>query len=72
VIATTQILPQLLQAELNYTAMLAGLVLSPGGLVTMVMMPITGKRMRAARRSSSPPSRCRNPSAIRPPCCCGT
>ena len=43
VIATTQILPQLLQTELNYTAMLAGLVLSPGGLVTMVMMPITGK-----------------------------
>jgi MFS transporter, DHA2 family, multidrug resistance protein len=43
VIATTQILPQLLQAELNYTAMLAGLALSPGGLVTMVMMPITGR-----------------------------
>jgi MFS transporter, DHA2 family, multidrug resistance protein len=42
VIATTQILPQLLQAELGYTAYLAGLVLSPGGLVTMVMMPITG------------------------------
>jgi DHA2 family multidrug resistance protein len=43
VIATTQILPQLLQSELNYTAMLAGLVLSPGGIVTMIMMPITGK-----------------------------
>jgi DHA2 family multidrug resistance protein len=43
VIATTQILPQLLQSELGYTAMLAGLVLSPGGLVTMIMMPITGK-----------------------------
>jgi Alpha amylase, catalytic domain/Major Facilitator Superfamily len=43
VIATTQILPQLLQAELNYTATLAGLVLSPGGLVTMVMMPVTGR-----------------------------
>ena len=42
VIATTQILPQLLQAELGYTAFLAGLVLSPGGLVTMVMMPVTG------------------------------
>ncbi len=42
VIATTQILPQLLQAELSYTAYLAGLVLSPGGLVTMMMMPITG------------------------------
>jgi DHA2 family multidrug resistance protein len=43
VIATTQILPQFLQTELNYTATLAGLVLSPGGLVTMVMMPITGR-----------------------------
>jgi len=43
VIATTQILPQLLQAELGYTAMLAGLVLSPAGLVTMAMMPVTGK-----------------------------
>jgi DHA2 family multidrug resistance protein len=43
VIATTQILPQFLQTELNYTATLAGLALSPGGLVTMVMMPITGK-----------------------------
>jgi DHA2 family multidrug resistance protein len=43
IIATTQILPQLVQAELGYTAFLAGLVLSPGGLVTMVMMPITGQ-----------------------------
>ncbi|HLZ02843.1 MAG TPA: DHA2 family efflux MFS transporter permease subunit [Bradyrhizobium sp.] len=42
VIATTQILPQLLQAELGYTAFLAGLVLSPAGLVTMAMMPVTG------------------------------
>jgi MFS transporter, DHA2 family, multidrug resistance protein len=42
VIATTQILPQFLQTEMGYTAMLAGLVLSPGGLVTMAMMPITG------------------------------
>jgi DHA2 family multidrug resistance protein len=42
VIATTQILPQFLQTELGYTAMLAGLVLSPGGIVTMAMMPITG------------------------------
>jgi len=43
VIATTQILPQLLQTELNYTATLAGLALSPGGVVTMIMMPIVGK-----------------------------
>jgi MFS transporter, DHA2 family, multidrug resistance protein len=42
-IATTQMLPQLLQTELNYTALLAGLVLSPGGVVTMMMMPIVGR-----------------------------
>ena len=42
-IATTQMLPQLLQSELNYTALLAGLVLSPGGVVTMMMMPIVGR-----------------------------
>jgi DHA2 family multidrug resistance protein len=49
VIATTQILPQFLQAELGYTATLAGMVLSPGGLVTMVMMPITGKLIGAVQ-----------------------
>ena len=43
VIATTQILPQFVQTELGYTAMLAGLVLSPGGVVTMIMMPIVGR-----------------------------
>ncbi|MGX7744849.1 DHA2 family efflux MFS transporter permease subunit [Rhodopseudomonas parapalustris] len=42
-IATTQILPQLLQALYGYTATLAGLVISPGGLVTMVMMLIVGR-----------------------------
>jgi DHA2 family multidrug resistance protein len=36
-------LPQMLQTELNYTAYLAGLVLSPGGLVTMMMMPVAGR-----------------------------
>ncbi len=43
VVATTQILPQFLQTELGYTAMLAGLVLSPGGVVTLFMMPVTGR-----------------------------
>jgi DHA2 family multidrug resistance protein len=42
VIATTQILPQFLQTEMNYTATLAGLALSPGGVVTMIMMPVVG------------------------------
>jgi DHA2 family multidrug resistance protein len=42
-IATTQILPQLLQEEFGYTATLAGLAISPGGLVTMVMMVVVGR-----------------------------
>ena len=33
----------MLQTELNYTALLAGLALSPGGIVTMMMMPIVGR-----------------------------
>src|SRR5439155_19854851 len=41
-ISTTQLLPQLLQTELGYTAMLAGLALSPGSIVTLFMMPIVG------------------------------
>jgi DHA2 family multidrug resistance protein len=42
-IATTQILPQLLQTEFGYTATLAGLAISPGGAVTMVMMVVVGR-----------------------------
>jgi MFS transporter, DHA2 family, multidrug resistance protein len=41
--ATTQFLPQLVQEGFGYTASWAGLVLSPGGLVTMVMMFVTGR-----------------------------
>jgi len=40
--ATTVLIPQLLQQLMGYTAQLAGLVLSPGGLVIMVMMPVVG------------------------------
>ncbi|RTL49559.1 MAG: DHA2 family efflux MFS transporter permease subunit [Bradyrhizobiaceae bacterium] len=42
-IATTQVLPQLLQDQFNYTATLAGLAISPGGLVTMTMMIVVGR-----------------------------
>ena len=42
-ISTTQLLPQLLQTEMGYTAMLAGLALSPAGLFTLVLMPVAGK-----------------------------
>ena len=41
--ATTQFLPQLVQEGFGYTATWAGLVLSPGGLVTMVMMFVVGR-----------------------------
>src|SRR6266404_3444954 len=42
-LATTQFLPQLVQGNFGYTATWAGLVLSPGGVVTMVMMFVTGR-----------------------------
>ncbi len=42
-VSTTQLLPQLLQTEFGYTALLAGLVLSPAGLVTMALMPVAGR-----------------------------
>ncbi len=42
-LATTQFLPQMVQQNFGYTATWAGLVLSPGGLVTMVMMFIVGR-----------------------------
>jgi DHA2 family multidrug resistance protein len=42
-LATTQILPQLVQQDFGYTATWAGLMLSPGGLVTMAMMFVVGR-----------------------------
>jgi DHA2 family multidrug resistance protein len=42
-LATTQFLPELVQQDLGYTATWAGLILSPGGLVTMAMMFVTGR-----------------------------
>jgi DHA2 family multidrug resistance protein len=41
--ATTQFLPLMVQTNFGYTATWAGLVLSPGGLVTMVMMFVVGQ-----------------------------
>jgi len=41
--ATTQFLPQLVQEAFGYTATWAGLVLSPGGLITMAMMFVVGR-----------------------------
>jgi len=42
-VGTTQFLPQLAQQNFAYTATWAGLVLSPGGVVTMVMMFVAGR-----------------------------
>ncbi|MGY2052287.1 DHA2 family efflux MFS transporter permease subunit [Methylobacterium sp. JK268] len=42
-IATTQFLPQVLQDYFGYTATWAGLALSPGGLVTCLMMFVIGR-----------------------------
>jgi MFS transporter, DHA2 family, multidrug resistance protein len=42
-LATTQFLPELVQEDFGYTATWAGLVLSPGGLVTLAMMFVTGR-----------------------------
>jgi MFS transporter, DHA2 family, multidrug resistance protein len=39
---TTVLIPQFVQTLLGYTAELAGLVLSPAGLMMMCMMPIVG------------------------------
>jgi MFS transporter, DHA2 family, multidrug resistance protein len=41
--ATTQFMPQLVQEDFGYTATWAGLVLSPGGVVTMLMMFVVGR-----------------------------
>jgi len=40
---TTQFLPRLVQEDFGYTATWAGLVLAPGGFVTMVMFVIVGR-----------------------------
>jgi len=40
---TTVLLPILLQTQMSYTAQWAGLVLSPGGIMTLLMMPLVGR-----------------------------
>ena len=42
-LSTTQFLPQLVQQGFGYTATWAGLVLSPGGLVTIMMMAVVAR-----------------------------
>jgi DHA2 family multidrug resistance protein len=42
-LSTTQYLPQLVQQNFGYTATWAGLVMSPGGLVSMAMFVVVGR-----------------------------
>lgn len=42
-VSTGQFVPRLVQLQFDYTATWAGLVMSPGGLVAMAMMPVVGK-----------------------------
>jgi DHA2 family multidrug resistance protein len=39
---TTVLIPQMVQTLLGYTAELAGMVISPGGICIMIMMPVVG------------------------------
>jgi DHA2 family multidrug resistance protein len=41
--SSTQLLPQLVQTTYQYTATLSGLVMMPGGLAMLMMMPVVGK-----------------------------
>ncbi len=43
---TTQLLPQLVQDLLGYTATLAGLVITPGAFAVMLLMPLVGWLLR--------------------------
>jgi DHA2 family multidrug resistance protein len=43
--SSSVLLPQLAQQTLGYTALLSGLLLSPGGLVTICLIPIVGRLM---------------------------
>ena len=45
-LATTQFMPELVQEDFGYTATWAGLSLSPGGVVAMVMMVAVGQLSR--------------------------
>jgi MFS transporter, DHA2 family, multidrug resistance protein len=42
-LATTQFLPELVQEDFGYNATMAGVMVSPGGVVAMVMMFVAGR-----------------------------
>jgi MFS transporter, DHA2 family, multidrug resistance protein len=43
---STALLPMMLQTLMGYTAMLSGMVLSPGGIATILCMPLVGLALR--------------------------
>ena len=43
------LIPQFSQQQLGYTALLSGLILSPGGIVVIVMIPIVGQLMKVVQ-----------------------
>ena len=51
--ASAVVIPQLAQQVLGYTATWAGLILSPGGVVVIVLIPMVGRLMRSSRPASS-------------------
>jgi DHA2 family multidrug resistance protein len=44
--ASAVLIPQFSQQELGYTALLSGLILSPGGLVVIMLIPLVGQLMK--------------------------
>ena len=44
--ASSVVIPQFAQQELGYTATISGLILSPGGIVVIVLIPIVGLIMK--------------------------
>ncbi|HEV7226031.1 MAG TPA: DHA2 family efflux MFS transporter permease subunit [Pirellulales bacterium] len=46
---TTQLLPQMVQEILGYTATSAGLVITPGGLAVMAVMPVVGLLLKVVQ-----------------------
>jgi DHA2 family multidrug resistance protein len=44
--ASAVLIPQFSQQQLGYTALLSGLILSPGGIVVIIMIPIVGQLQR--------------------------
>ena len=64
--ASTMLLPLFLQTLLGYTAMQSGLVLSPGGMAIIVLMPMVGFLLSKIRGALAGDLR---PGGLRPSAC---